>query len=85
MITNGHFIHFLKIFRFVNSPNVDSVKPVKIWLSLVVADGANRLAKRGGRFGRRCSLSRKKCQLMASELCPGQVGRGIRSRQPPLV
>lgn len=51
VVTNGHFIHFLKIFRFVNSPNVDSVKPVKIWLSLVVADGANRLAKRGGRFG----------------------------------
>jgi hypothetical protein len=51
-VTNGHLIFFLIMcFRFVNSPSVESVRPVRIWLNLVVADGASRLAKRGGKFG----------------------------------
>lgn len=42
---------FLMCFRFVSSPSVESVRPVRIWLNLVVVDGASRLAKRGGKFG----------------------------------
>ena len=42
---------FIMCFRFVNSLSVESVRPVRIWLNLVVADGASRLAKRGGKFG----------------------------------
>lgn len=43
-------------FRFVNSLSAESVKPVRIWLNLVVADAANKLAKREGRFGQHLTL-----------------------------